>query len=221
MSSLQYLAYRAIPAKTYHSIKKDATKIKEQSVLLSVKNFFTEYHKKPSDWIESTKIDSEIKELLTIFNHFTNKHFFIALNKIYLRTIPDDNKTNTNYFFNHHLDYLREILLFLHDKNLFDETIDEHEQENNWSKEHFIVMEVFNILCYIRLQNKDDFDITYMYSKNQLKSINELKQKFKDNDALPIFLYHFVKNTNFNLDNYQSYDDNEDNDNDDDSDEDE
>lgn len=190
ISTLQELAYKSIPRETYKLVKN--TPSKEQLVLQSVKEDVTKNYKTFNTWVKSIKIPKEAKELLIIFNTFTKPDFYNSYTAICRRVYKIKD------MYSHHIDYLLAILLFLNDKNLFDQELPEEEQKEGWKRHHYIVMEVYNILCYKRL--KDKLNVDYMYEKEQLKILKNTILPLEENDLLPYIIYHFVDKYNFNID---------------------
>ena len=191
-SSLQQLAYRAIPHNTYHRVKTSPSKEKERAVLEHTQKYVTKY-KQFSEWKKTVKKPSKyIQELLVLLNYYTKPDYYNAYNRV--------RKINRNYTLHNTSDYFSEISETLEDKVLHNPRISEHKTEEIWDnlKWPHILQRTFFCLCYKRLRHISDIteDTIYWdseYDKYMNKDLFEAIKKMKDSDNLPLIIYMMIE----------------------------
>jgi hypothetical protein len=195
MSTLQSLAYKAIPRQKYHNVKNDPSMVIEREVLAFTKKEVMKF-RNFKDWVETIKMPNKyIQSLLILFNCYTKRDYYIAYNTM--------RKKNRNYDLEHVGDYWDEIVEGLSDKILFDSQKSEDAIFQLWGKLKWpnILQKTYHCLCFRRLQgisNIEKEDIVYDSDHGEYMNADlfDAISKLPDSDILPLTIYIMISKYN-------------------------
>jgi len=188
--TLEHLAYKAIPRKTYHVVRNTPAAVRENAVLDQAKA--NTGYRTFKDWSKTVKKPHEyIQKLLEYFNYYTKADNYIAYNK--------EAQEKRGYTLEHLGDYWDELSETLDDKILFNNQISEEKTQELWNKLvwPYILQKTYYCLCYKRLRgisNIEKDDVYWNeYDNYMSKALFKYINKMPDSDNLPLAIYMMIE----------------------------
>ena len=197
--SLESLAYKAIPRKTYHAVRNTPAAVRENAVLDQAKA--NTGYRTFKEWTKSVKKPNEyIRTLLEYFNYYTKADNYIAYNK--------EAQEKRGYYLHHVGDYWDELTENLKDKILSNNQISEEKTQEIWNKLVWpnILEKTYYCLCYKRLRRISNIkkDVIYWneYDTYMSKALFKVIDKMPDSDNLPLIIYMMIDSVHKNKTKY-------------------